>query len=400
MSTAFQLRDVADPLPRSRWPVYAEDEIAAATEVLRSGRVNALHHGDQCRAFEAAYARACNMPYALAMANGTATLEVALRALGIGPGDEVIVTPRSFVASASCVVAVGATPVFADVDPVTQNLDPASVATVIGPRTRAILVVHLAGWPCAMEALGILADDNHLAIIEDCAQAHGATIDGRPVGSFGDAASFSFCTDKIMSTGGEGGMLLLRDPDVHARAWSLKDHGKRYGRALPPGPSFRWLHDSFGSNLRMTEFQAAIGCRQLQKLPSWTEARRRNAATLDDHLDGLSALRLTVPTAEIGHAYYKYYAFIRPRHLRSGWDRDRIVAAAMEAGLPCQSGICPEIYREAAFVKAGIGPEAPLPVAQELGTTSLMLPVDQTLSPADMALIAERLAAIIAAATA
>lgn len=399
INAAMPLHDIASIVPRSRWPLYADDEIAAATDVLRSGRVNALHHGDQCRAFEADYAAATGMPHALCLANGTVALEIALRALGIGPGDEVIVTPRSFVASASAVVFVGATPVFADVDPVSQNLTAQTVAPMITPRTRAILVVHLAGWPCAMDDLCILAADNHLKIIEDCAQAHGATWTGRPVGSFGDAATFSFCTDKIISTGGEGGLLLLRDPDVHAAAYALKDHGKQLGTALPPGAAFRWLHGSFGSNQRLTEFQAAIGRRQFAKLPEWTAARRRNAATLETALSGLPAIRLTVPDNDVGHAYYKYYAFIRPRHLQPGWSRDRIVEAAIAAGLPCLSGICPEIYREQAFVRAGIGPAQPLPVAQELGQTSVMFPCDPTLRPSDMAMIGNRFAAIVGAAS-
>lgn len=399
MSTGSMLRSIAaDASPRSRWPVYAMDEIDAVVRVLESGRVNALHHGDETRAFEAEFAGACTMPHAIAMANGTVTLETALRALGIGAGDEVVVSPRSFVASASCVVAVGATPVFADVDAESQNITAATIAAVMTRRTRAILPVHLAGWPCAMDAIMALATSAGVMVIEDCAQAHGATYRGRPLGCFGDAASFSFCTDKIMSTGGEGGMLLVRDPAVHARAWSLKDHGKTLGSQQPPGPAFRWLHDGFGSNLRMTEMQAAIGRRQLQKLPAWRAARQRNAAVYDAVLDAAPALRLTQPGPEIGHARYKYYAFVRPERLRSGWDRDRIVAAAMARGLPCQAGICPEIYREAAFRRAGIGPATPLPVARTLGETSLMLPVDPTLSVDDIGIIAGRMAAILAEA--
>ena len=396
---AASLAELHQP-PKSRWPVYADDEIAAATEVLRSGRVNALHHGTQCRAFEAAYAQATGMPHAIAVANGTVALEMALRALGIGAGDEVICTPRSFVASASCVVAVGATPVFADVDPVSQNLTAASVAAVLGPRTRAILVVHLAGWPCEMAELGVLARGNDLKLIEDCAQAHGATIDGAPVGSFGDAATFSFCTDKIISTGGEGGMLVLRDDEVHAAAWSIKDHGKLASGSAQAGSDFRWLHASFGSNYRMTEFQAAIGRRQLAKLPDWVAARRRNAAILNHELRDLPALRLTIPGDHVGHAYYKFYAFVRPERLCDGWSRSAIAAAALAEGVSCQSGICPEIYREQAFVEARLGPSQPLPVAAELGRTSLMLPVDPTLSAADMVEIGSRLAAIIHGATA
>ena len=385
-------------MPRSRWPCHAEDEIAAVADVLRSGRVNALHHGDQTRAFETEFAAACAMPHAIAMANGTVTMEVALRALGIGPGDEVIVSPRSFIASASVVVAVGATPVFADVDADSQNITAATIAAVMTPQTRALLPVHLAGHPCDMDAIMALARGAGLSVIEDCAQAHGGSWRGKPLGSYGDAASFSFCTDKIMSTGGEGGMLLLRDADAHARAWSLKDHGKTLRPAEAPGPAFRWLHDGFGSNLRMTEMQAAIGRRQLARLPQWRAARQRNAAVLDAAFCDQPALRL--PPPEPGHARYKYYAFVRPERLAPGWSRERIVAAAMAAGVAANSGICPEIYREAAFRRAGIGPPQRLPVARALGETSLMLPVDPTMSAADMAVVARGLAAILREATA
>ena len=401
MSTASALHGVDGdlPMPRSHWPVHAEDEIAAVTAVLRSGRVNALHHGDEVRAFEAAFAALCDQPHAIAMANGTVTLEVALRALGIGPGDEVVVTPRSFVASASAVVAVGGVPVFADVDPVSQGITAAGIAAVLTARTRAILPVHLNGWPCDMPAIMALANERGLLVIEDCAQAHGARIAGRPVGSFGDAASFSFCTDKIISTGGEGGMLVLRDADVHARAWSLKDHGKTLAAPQPPGPAFRWLHADFGSNHRMTEMQAAIGRRQLGRLPQMLATRRANAAGLDTALGNLPALRLTVPDPDVEHARYKYYAFVRPARLRGGWDRDRIVATAMAEGVPCQSGVCPEIYRERAFVEAGLVPMRRLPVARKLGETSIMLPIDPTLSLGDIGRIGDRLAAIVTEAT-
>lgn len=401
MSAAAALHEVVTTeMPRSRWPVHAEEEIEAVVAVLRSGRVNALHHGDEVKAFEAGFAALCEQPHAIAMANGTLTLEVALRALGIGEGDEVVVTPRSFVASASVVVAVGATPVFAEVDRASQGITAAGIAAVLTPRTRAILPVHLNGWPCAMPAIMALALQHDLRVIEDCAQAHGARIGGRPVGSFGDAASFSFCTDKIISTGGEGGMLMLRDADVHARAWSMKDHGKQLGSTQPPGPTFRWLHAHFGSNYRMTEMQATIGRRQLARLPQMLAARRANAAVLDTALGNLLALRLAVPDDDIEHARYKYYAFVRPERLRKDWNRDRIVGEAMAQGLPCQSGACPEIYREQAFVDAGLAPIKRLQVARMLGETSLMMPIDPTLSPGDVRFIGERLAAIVTQATA
>ena len=381
----------------SRWPEYAEDEIAAVAEVLRSGRVNALQHGDNCRAFEQRFAKLCDMPHGIALANGTLALDLALKVLGIGPGDEVVVTPRSFVASASCISLAGATPVFADVDPNSQNITAETIAAVLTPRTRAVIAVHLAGWPCPMEEIMALAARHGLKVIEDCAQAHGATLNGRPAGSFGDAAAFSFCTDKIMSTGGEGGMLLLRDSDLWARAWSFKDHGKNRDTLMEPvrGNSFRWLHDGIGTNYRLTEMQAAIGLKQLDKLHKWLAIRARNAGILNEGLAGLNVLRRTLPGQRVGHAYYKYYAFLRLDQLREGWDRDRIVAEANVAGIPCFSGTCPEIYREKAFAGTASMPAAPLPVAKAMGEESLMLPVDHTLDEAAMQVMSKALREIL-----
>ncbi|HSX56535.1 MAG TPA: DegT/DnrJ/EryC1/StrS aminotransferase family protein [Sphingomonas sp.] len=382
-----------DPI-RSRWPIYDEDEIAAVAEVLRSGRVNALHHGEQTRAFEQAFAERSHASHAIAVANGTLALELALRALGVGEGDEVIVPARSFMASASCVAAVGAVPVFADIDPDSQTLNPLTIATALTPRTRAIIVVHLAGWPAPMQEIMVLARAMGLVVIEDCAQAHGATHDGFPVGSCGDAAAFSFCTDKIISTGGEGGMLVLHDEAAWERAWAYKDHGKspHAGAAIGPPGTFRWLHGSLGSNYRATEMQSAIGLRQLAKLDAWVETRQRNAHILDTALASHAAVRLTLPPSNVHHAYYKYYAFVHPERLAQGWTRDRIVGACIAAGVPCGTGSCPEIYREQAFVGSPSVPLNPLPVSRRLGETSLMLPVDPTLDT-DMV---ERMGAIVA----
>lgn len=386
----------------SKWPQYSEDDIAAVVDVLRSGRVNALQHGDKCRAFEQAFADMCDMPFAISLANGTLALELALRALDVGAGDEVIVTPRSFIASAGCVVSAGATPVFADVDTESQNLTAASIEAAITSRTRAVILVHLAGWPCEMDDIMALARRRGLLVIEDCAQAHGATYRGRPVGSFGDAAAFSFCTDKIISTGGEGGMLLLRDQAVWAKAWSYKDHGKNHERVAMPaiGKGFRWLHDTIGTNWRMTEMQAAIGLRQLASLPQWIGERGRNAAILNDVLADQPLLRRTLPPSHIGHAYYKYYAFILPDRLKSGWTRDRIVEEIGAAGVPCFSGSCPEIYKEKAFIETGLAPEQPLPSASLLGKVSIMFPVDQTLDAGAVGTMAQRSRMVLMAATA
>jgi sugar O-acyltransferase (sialic acid O-acetyltransferase NeuD family) len=365
----------------SPWPSFDEEQIEAAITVLRSGKVN-YWTGEEGRQFEAEFAAFTGCQYSVALANGTLALELALYALEIGPGDEVIVPSRTFIASASCVVARGATPVIADVDPVSQNLTSETVRAVISPRTKAIIAVHLAGWPCDMDPLMDLARQHSLKVIEDCAQAVGATYQGRSVGSLGDVAAFSFCQDKIITTGGEGGMLTTNDESLWKRAWSFKDHGKSWDAVHHREHSgvFKWLHESFGSNYRMTEMQAAIGRVALRKLPAWIDQRRKNAELLTESFAVIPALRLTLPPATIGHGYYKYYAFVRPERLLGGWDRDRIVRALQKQGVPCGSGSCSEIYLEMAFQHAQLGPSQRLPVAQELGDNSLMFLVHPTLS--------------------
>jgi dTDP-4-amino-4,6-dideoxygalactose transaminase len=312
-------------------------------------------------------------------------LELALYALGIGAGDEVIVPSRTFVASASCVVMRGAKPVFADVDPISQTLTADNIHNVLSPSTRAIIVVHLAGWPCDMDPIIEIAHKHGLKVIEDCAQAHGATYKGRPVGCLGDVAAFSFCQDKIMSTGGEGGMLTTNDAQLWKRAWSFKDHGKAYDAAHKEqtSPGFRWLHECFGTNWRLTEMQAAIGRSLLAKLPSQLECRRRNARTLNVRLGEFPALRTTIPPQEIGHAYYKYYVFLRPEWLRDGWSRDHLLQAIVAEGIPCFSGSCSEVYLEKAFPE-NMRPAQRFRVARQLGETSLMFLVHPTLSEQDM----------------
>lgn len=377
--------DGGDPV-RTRalppWPHFGEAEMDAARQVLASGKVN-YWTGNQCKNFEAEFAAYHGGRHAISLANGTLALELALRVLGIGPGDEVVVTPRSYFASASCCAMVGAIPVFADVDENSQNITADSIAAAITPKTRAIIAVHLAGWPCEMPEIMGLARERGILVIEDCAQAHGAGIDDHPVGTFGDVATWSFCQDKIMSTAGEGGMLLTSDPALWERAWSFKDHGKSWRRVQsddhPPG--FRWLHESFGSNYRLTELQAAIGRLQLGYLDDWIAKRRANAARIDQGISDIPALRTTQPSAREFHSYYKFYAFVRPSKLRTDWSRDRVLRALEAEGLPGWSGSCPEIYREKAFERAS---HSTLPIAHELGETSLMLPVHPTLDSNDI----------------
>ena len=368
------------------WPSFADDEIAAATAVLRKGRVNHWT-GDECRLFEKEFAQAHGVLRAIAVSNGSVAIGMALRALQLPPKSEVIVTPRTFVATVSEIILAGHVPVFADVDRDSQNLTAETIAPLISDRTAAILVVHLAGWPCDMRSIVELASEHDLRVVEDCAQAHGASIDGRPVGSWGDIATFSYCQDKIMTTGGEGGMVATNSEQLWSTCWSFKDHGKSTDMLAPVKgpPVFRYVHDSIGTNFRMTEMQAAIGRVQLRKLPDWVERRRRNAAILAAAFLDIDALRVPTPHGDrFRHAYYKFYAFLRPDALKTGWTRDRIVAEILDRGVPCGSGSCPEVYLEGGIRDAGYSPAQPLPVAAELGQTSLMFLVHPTLSSDDM----------------
>lgn len=378
------------------WPAYDADEIEAVAQVLRSGRVN-YWTGDQGRTFEQEFSAYSGTTYAVALANGTVALEAAVVGLGLQPGDEFVVTPRTFVASASALILHGLRPVFAEIDRDSANITAETVERVLTPRTRAIVCVHLAGWPCDMDPILELARARDLKVIEDCAQAHGARYKGRPVGSLGDVGAFSFCQDKIMTTGGEGGMLVTNDEAVWRAVWSYKDHGKSweavYERKHPPG--FRWLHDSFGTNWRLTETQAAVGRLQLAKLDRWVEARRANGRFLDERLAEISGLRVAAPPPEFHHSYYRYYTYVQPEALRPGWTRDRILGAFEERGVPGRSGSSPEIYLEKAFTPAIPGPPARLPVARELGETSIAFPVHHRLGEPELGPMVERVAEVM-----
>lgn len=383
----------------SPWPNFEPDEIAAAERVLASGKVN-YWTGNEGREFEREFASYIGTRHAVAVANGSVALELALKVLGIGPGDEVITTPRTFIASAGSAVLAGARPVFADVDRSSQNITSDSIRSVITSATKAIIVVHLAGWPCEMDEIMEIARQFDLKVIEDCAQAHGATYKGRKIGSFGDIGAFSFCQDKIMTTAGEGGMITLNSDETFERAWAYKDHGKSYEAVYrrDHGPGFRWLHESFGTNWRLTELQSAIGRVQLRKLARWVDARRSHAAELSACFETTPALRVTSPAPHIYHSYYKYYAFVRPEALRSDWNRNRILDEISARGIPCFSGSCSEIYLEKAF-PAEMRPSSRHPIARELGETSLMFLVHPTLQPEHIALTCEAVLNVMREAT-
>lgn len=387
------------PDPAWQWPRYSAEEADALRALLLTNRVN-YWTGEECRIFEREFAEWAGTRHAVSLTNGTLALEAALRALDIGPGDEVVVTPRTFLASVSCVVSVGATPVFADVDRDSQNLTSATIERVLTPRTRAVVCVHLAGWPCDMPAISSLAAARGMRVVEDCAQANGARIDGRSVGSFGSVGAWSFCQDKIVTTGGEGGMVTTDDADLWSRMWSYKDHGKSwnavYGREHPPG--FRWVHESFGSNWRMLEAQAVIGRIQLRRLPAWHEQRLANARTIWEAARSTPGIRVPEIPRGIEHAAYRCYVFVEPARLRAGWHRDRVVAEINALGVPCMQGSCSEVYLERAFDGTPWRPATRLPVAKELGETSIAFLVHPTLPSAALEKSCDALRSVMARA--
>ena len=365
----------------SPWPSFTQEEADAVSRVLLSNKVN-YWTGQECREFEKEFAAWCGSQKAIALHNGTVAIDLALIASGVKAGDEVVVTPRTFLASASSIVSVGAIPVFADVDKDSQNITAETIAKVLTPKTKAIICVHLAGWPCEMTAINELAKLHGLIVIEDCAQAHGASYKGVSVGSLADAAAWSFCQDKIMTTGGEGGMLTTNNLELWYKAWSYKDHGKDwdavYNRQHPAG--FRWLHESFGTNWRMLEMQGVIGRIQLTRMADWHQARKQNATKILAACAESNALRVPQVPDYIEHAWYRAYAFVKPEKLATGWSRDRIMHEINALGVPCYSGSCSEVYLEKAFDNTGWRPQERLPVAKELGETSLMFLVHPTLT--------------------
>lgn len=363
------------------WPSFTHEEADAVSKVLLSNKVN-YWTGTQGREFEKEFARWAGCEYAVALANGTVALDLAFKALGIASGDEVIVTSRTFLASVSSIVTAGAIPIFADVSLDSQNITVASVREKITPKTKAILCVHLAGWPCDMDGMMGLANEFDLLVIEDCAQAHGAKYKSKPVGSIGHIGCWSFCQDKIMTTGGEGGMVTTNDRELWSKMWSYKDHGKSWNSVYEkePPPGFRWLHDSFGTNWRMTEMQAAIGRIQLERMPDWSAKRQVNAKKIWAAAKKCKGLRAPDVPDNIEHAAYKCYVFVEPDELKDDWNRDRIMSEINTLGVPCFSGSCSEVYLEKAFDNTSFRPVERLPNAKELGETSLMFLVHPTLT--------------------
>jgi dTDP-4-amino-4,6-dideoxygalactose transaminase len=363
------------------WPSFTKEEADAVSKVLLSNKVN-YWTGQECREFEKEFAQFAGTHYAVALTNGTVALDVALKVLNIGTGDDVIVTSRTFLASASSIVTAGANPVFADVELDSQNISRRTIEAVLTPNTKAIICVHLAGWMCDMDPIMQLAAEKGLYVIEDCAQAHGAMYKGKSAGSIGHIGAWSFCQDKIMTTGGEGGIVTTNDEILWKKMWSYKDHGKNfdsiYNKQHPPG--FRWLHDSFGTNWRMMEMQAVIGRIQLQRMAEWTQKRTDNAKRILAAFADSPYFKVHYPNDDYTHANYKCYVQVNLEQLPEGWSRDRIMQEINALDVPCFSGSCSEVYLEHAFDCTAWRPKQRLVNAQQLGETSLMFLVHPTLS--------------------
>ena len=402
MRTRFALhdrlaRDGGFPIrtePFSSWPVFDDESFEAVQKVLASGNVN-YWTGQECREFEREFAEFVGTENAIAVSNGTVAVELALIAAGVLPGDEVVVSPRTFVATGSAVVMLKATPVFADIDPASGNVTAETIAAVLTPKTTAIVVVHAFGWPADMPAIMALAEEHNLKVIEDCAQAHGAAIDGRRVGSFGHLGAFSFCQDKIMTTGGEGGMVTTRCPELWEKAWSFKDHGKSWDACYNDQHDtvFKWLHETIGTNWRMTDMQGALGRVAVRRLPEWIAQRRANAERLCDLLEEVDGLEVVRPEPRFENACYKFNVNLSLDLLSGDWTRDDIVRAIQAEGIPCGSGLCSEIYRERALWP--FAPPQRLPVAKDFGERSVMFLIHPTLGEEDMQDIAAAVAKVL-----
>lgn len=363
------------------WPSFSKDEANAVSDVILSNRVN-YWTGTECRLFETEFAQWVGVKHAVALANGTLALDLALKALNIGSGDEVVVTPRSFIASVSCVVNAGAIPVFADVDPESGNISAETISKVLTTKTKAIICVHLAGWPCDMDPIMELANKHRLFVVEDCAQAHGAKYKGHSVGSIGHIGAWSFCQDKIMTTGGEGGMVTTNDDSLWRTMWAYKDHGKSYEAIYERthhAPGFRWVHESFGTNWRMLEVQAVIGRIQLKRMKDWHAARVTNANHIWNFARALPGIFAPIPPTNLEHAAYKCYVLTNPAVLKAGWTRDKIMLEIQAQGVPCFQGSCSEVYLEKAFDGTGWRPRETLKVANDLGNRTLAFLVHPTL---------------------
>ena len=360
--------------PYPPWPVLSADDIQAVADVLRSGKLTQLT-GGAVAAFEDAFARWHSVRNCLATSSGTTAIHTVLAALGIGPGDEVIVPAHTFIASATPILHQNAAPVFADVDPRTFCLSAESVAERITDRTKVIIAVHLNGHPADMDALLSLANPRGIAVIEDAAQAHGALYNGRKVGTIGRAGCFSFWEDKIITTGGEGGCVITDDDGLTERMQRIRHHGEG-----PVEGERVYYHPELGYNYRMSSMHAATGLVQLGRLKEYLSARRRNAGYLTGRLAEIGVIDPPFVAPDCTHSYYKYICRLRPD---SGVDLDWFVHAVAAEGVPLSRRYPTSLPRQPVFREAGFGGQ-PCPVADRLGGELFTLLVHPTVTEGDL----------------
>ena len=370
------------------YPYYNKTTQKRVQQVLKSGKVN-YWTGTECKNFEKEFSRYIGNKYAVTVSNGSIALELALKALRLKKGDEIIVSPRSFIISASCVLNLGLKPIFADVDD-NGNLDIYQIKKIYNQNVKAIIVVHLNGLSCDMDPIVRFVKNKKIFLIEDCSQAHGAIYKGNKVGSFGHISTWSFCQDKIISTGGEGGMVSTNDKKLWLKLWSLKDHGKNFNSVFFKNhkEGFRWHHEDLGSNYRMTELQATIGREQLKSLDK--QIKKRNLIA-NIYLKGLkdyyqkyniinkpdfkhqtcSLKKFDKTCNKCRHAFYRLNLFINKTKIK----QHKLIELLNKNKITCFVGSCPEIYREKIFRKFKFYPKKRLSNAKLLGEISLMFPI-------------------------
>ena len=363
------------------YPYYPPQLIYKVNKILKSGKVN-YWTGNQGKIFEKEFSKYIGNKYSVAVTNGSVALEIALKALNLNKNDQVIVTPRSFIISASCVINCGLKPVFADVDH-NGNLSMEGIKKVYSNKIKAIIVVHLNGMPCELDSIIKFSKKFKIKIIEDCSQAHGAKYNKRSVGSFGDISTWSFCQDKIITTGGEGGMISTNDKKLWEKCWSHKDHGKDYYSVFYKKHKlgFKWLHENYGTNHRMTEFQAAIGRYQLKYLDSQIKKRNQIAKKV---IKSLSLFwdkynLIEKPNFDLNlniHAFYRLNFFINIKRK----DKLKLLKSLQSKNVNCNEGPCPEIYKEKVFKKLNVYPNTKLINAIKLGRKSFVYHINPFIS--------------------
>ena len=367
-------------MQNNTWPNYSSKEINKVVDVIKSGKVNYVN-GLIGKKFEYLFSKWVNRKYSVALSNGTVALELAIKSLKLPDKSEIMVTARSFFSSASTIVRTGNIPKFIDVDLFNQNILTEDIAKKITSKTKAIICVHLAGNPCEMKKIIKIAKKYKLKIIEDCAQAHGAEIDKKKVGSFGDVATWSFCNDKIISTLGEGGMISTNDKKIYNFINSYKDHGLSFYKKIKKKEQFIYNKDYFGSNYRLTEVQSSVGINQLKNIKDTLKKRTYIATQYKKIFTEFNDfLYFYDPPVNIKPAWYRFYFFIRKDLIDYKNLRNQVIQDLRKKKIICNFGSCPEIYLEKAFKDSKYKLNKRLPNCKILGETSIALDINHTLT--------------------